>query len=284
MTESPILVLGARGKTGRRVTARLTALGVPVRAASRSTGTIFEWADRDTWGPALDGARAVYLVPMNESVDQDAVAEFADAAVAAGVRRLVLLAARGAGGGPQPAQEPAERAVRASGAEWTILRPAWFAQNFSEDFFREPLLAGVLALPTGEGREAFVDAGDIADVAVAALTGAGHAGEVYELSGPEPLTFGAAVRMIAEASGREIRYTPVEVPEFTAMLESLGVPAAFAEMLAGLLTTLRDGDGDRVGDGVRRALGRDPRPFAEYVKEAAAAGAWAAAPADQRGR
>ncbi|WP_316043570.1 hypothetical protein [Actinomadura sp. CNU-125] len=54
MTDTPILVLGARGKTGRRVTARLTDLGVPVRAASRSTGTRFEWADRATWGPALD--------------------------------------------------------------------------------------------------------------------------------------------------------------------------------------------------------------------------------------
>ncbi|MFV2175452.1 NAD(P)H-binding protein [Actinomadura sp. LOL_016] len=281
MTDTPILVLGARGKTGRRVTARLTDLGVPVRAASRSTGTRFEWADRATWGPALDGAGAVYLVPMNESVDQDAVAEFARAAVAAGVRRLVLLAARGVDGAPQPAQEPAERAVRESGAEWTILRPAWFAQNFSEDFFHAPLMAGELALPTGEGREAFVDAADIADVAVAALTGAGHAGEIYELSGPEPLPFRTAARMIAEASGREIRYTPLEVPEFTALVESQGVPPAVAAMLAGLLADIRDGAGDRVSDGVRRALGREPRPFADYVKEAAAAGAWAPG---QRGR
>ncbi|MFP3962959.1 NAD(P)H-binding protein [Actinomadura fulvescens] len=274
MTESTILVLGARGKTGRRVADRLTGLGRPVRAASRTTG--FDLADPATWNAALDGVSAVYLVPMNEYVDQSVIADFTAAAVAAGVQRIVLLSARGVGGKPQPAQEPAERAVRESGVAWTILRPAWFAQNFSEDFFLDPLRAGELALPAGEGREPFIDAEDIADVAVAALTGEGHAGEIYEISGPEPLSFRTAVELIAEASGREIRYTPLRTAEFVANLTSVGLPAESAEVLAGLLDGIANGVGDHVSDGVRRALGRDSRPFADYVKAAAATGVWSA--------
>ncbi|WP_067469663.1 NAD(P)H-binding protein [Actinomadura macra] len=274
MTEETILVLGARGKTGRRVAARLKDRGLSVRAGSRTTGTRFEWADRDTWGPALRGAGAVYIVPMNESVDQDVVTDFTGAAVAAGVRRLVLLSARGVDGQPLREQESAERAVREAGAQWTILRPAWFNQNFSEDFLLPPLIEGELALPAGEGREAFVDVADIADVAVAALTGDGHAGRTYELTGPEPLSFREAVRLIAAASGREIRYTPLEAPEFKGLLEAQEVPDPLIDLLTRLLVGLANGTGDRVTDDVRRALGREARPFAEYVKEAAAAGAW----------
>ncbi|TDD90120.1 NAD(P)H-binding protein [Actinomadura rubrisoli] len=275
MTESPILVLGARGKTGRRLVSRLTDLGVPVRAGSRTTGTRFAWEDRGSWGPALEGARAVYVVPLDEPVGEDAVAEFAGAAVSAGARRLVLLSARGPQAGQMhPMQEPGERAVRESGAEWTILRPAWFFQNFSEDMFLPPLLAGDLALPAGEGREAFVDVADIADVAAAALTGDGHAGQVYELSGPEPLTFGEVVRMIADASGRDIRYTPLETSEYRALLSSQGVPGALAEVLANLLEGIRNGTGRHLSDGVQRVLAREPRSFADYVKEAAASGVW----------
>ncbi|MFI0357351.1 NAD(P)H-binding protein [Actinomadura sp. 9N407] len=229
--------------------------------------------DGTTWAPALEGAGVAYLVPMIESVEDDVVAEFVREAVQAGVQRLVLLSARGADG-PSPSQLPAERAVRESGAEWTILRPAWFAQNFSEDLFHEPLVAGELALPTGEGREAFVDADDIADVAVAALTGDGHAGEIYELSGPEALSFRTAVAMIAEAAGRELRYTPLEAWEFTALLEAQGLPNGIAAAIAGLLDGIAKGTGEPLSDGVRRALGREPRPFAAYVKEAAASGAW----------
>ncbi len=266
-------MLGARGKTGSRVVPRLTGLGVPVRAGSRSTGTRFEWADRSSWGPALEGAGAVYLVPMNEHVEADVVTEFTGAAVAAGVRRIVLLSARGPGGRPQDLQAPAERAVRESGVEWTILRAAWFAQNFSEDVFLPALLEGELALPAGEGREAFVDVADIADVAVAALTGDGHAGRVYELSGPEPLSFREAVRLIAEASGRDLRYTPLEASVFRARLAEQGVPDALVSILTDLLGDIANGVGDHADDGVRQALGRDPRPFADYVKETA--GAWA---------
>ncbi|MEU6038598.1 NAD(P)H-binding protein [Actinomadura sp. NPDC047616] len=275
MTENaPILVLGGRGKTGRRVVARLQDRGVPVRVGSRTTGTRFDWTAPETWGPALDGVGAVYVVPMNEFVDQSAVEDFVRLAAEAKVRRLVLLSARGGDGRALPEQEPVERAVRDSGAEWTILRPAWFAQNFSEDFFLDPLLAGELALPTGEGREAFVDAEDIADVAVAALTADGHAGEIYELSGPEALSLRSVASLISEATGRDIRYLPVGVADFTAALTSQGWPSDVVETVTALLGKIADGRGEHLSDGVQRALGRAPRPFADYVKSTAATGVW----------
>ncbi|NUW46228.1 NAD(P)H-binding protein [Nonomuraea rhodomycinica] len=274
MSDSPVLVLGARGKTGRRVVDRLDRLGRPFRAASRSGGTRFDFADRDTWRPALDGAGALYLVPMNEAVPAATVEEFLTAVAHAGVRRVVLLSARGVGGAADPYQEPVELALRATDLEWTILRPAWFAQNFSEGLFLEPILSGELALPAGEGREAFVDVEDIADVATAALTRDGHAGEIYELSGPEPLSFRTALEMISEAAGRRVRYTALETSRFTAALAAQGVPPEAADLVAELLGRIRDGAGERASDDVRRVLGRDPRPFADYVKTAAAAGAW----------
>lgn len=279
ITPAPTLVLGARGKTGRRVVARLHDLRLAVRAASRSAPTRFDWDAPGTWGPALERAGAVYLVPPTEHLDASPVEDFVSQAVKAGVRRLVLLSGRGADHAGEP---PVERAVRESGIPWTILRPSWFAQNFSEDRFLGPIQAGELALPTGEGREAFVDTDDVADVAVAALTRDGHAGEVYELSGPEPLSFRAAVSLIAEATGRRIGYRHVNAVEYAAAQAALGTPAEMAALLAGLLEGIGHGSGDYVSDGVHRALGRTPRAFGDYVKATAAAGGWPEPPIRHR--
>ncbi|RAY14256.1 SDR family NAD(P)-dependent oxidoreductase [Actinomadura craniellae] len=271
MTNSPIAVLGGRGKTGRRVAARLGDLGRPVRAVSRSTPLRFDWDDQDTWAAVLDGAEAVYLVPPTEHLDMSVVGTFTARAAAAGVRRLVSLSYRGADHAGEP---PEERAVRESGIDWTILRPAWFDQNFSEDIFLEPVRAGRLEFPAGEGREAFVDADDIADVAVAALTGPGHAGEIYEISGPEPISLRTAASLIGRETGREITYTPIEPADFTAAMTAQGYPSEVAAMVTGLLGAIAGGAGDHVSDGVQRALGREPRSFADYAKATAATGVW----------
>ncbi|MBB4916240.1 NAD(P)H-binding protein [Streptosporangium saharense] len=274
MSQAPILVLGGRGKTGRRVVARLRDLEVPVRVASRSTGTLFDYGDPETWGPALEGVRAVYLVPMAEAVDPSTVAAFVARAAEAGVRRIVLLSARGEDGQGHPSQDPFEKPVRDAVPEWTILRAGWFAQNFSEDFLLEPVMSGELALPAGEGREAFVDVADIADVAVAALTGDGHAGQTYEVTGPEAISFGDVAAVISRVSGHRVRYVPVDRETYGAALSGQGYPQEVVEAVADLMEELARGVGDRVGDGVRRALGREPRSFAAFAEEAAAAGAW----------
>ena len=269
--DNPILVLAASGKTGRRVVERLTARGIPTRAGVRSAEPPFDWDDRDTWAPVLQGVGSVYVQHYLDVLPGAAeiLGSFAELAVASGVPRLVHLSGRG-----EPEAERSEQAVRDSGAEVTTLRSTWFSQNFSESYFLDGLLAGELALPAGNTPEPFVDADDIADVAVAALTEDGHAGEVYELTGPRLLTFADAVGEIAEAAGREIRYLPASIEDFAAALEEQAVPGEWIELLSYLFQEVLDGRNAHVADGVQRALGREPRDFAEYARTAAATGVW----------
>ena len=270
--QSTILVLGGTGKTGRRVATRLTALGWPVRLGSRSGRPPFDWEDPTTWGPVVTGADRVYVsyypdVSLPEAAER--VGAFATQAVDAGVRRLVLLSGRGEEGA-----EEAERAVQRSGAEWTIVQAAWFSQNFSEDYLLDAVLAGEVALPVGDVREPFIDADDIADVAVAALTEDGHLGQLYEVTGPRLVTFGEAVAEIGEAAGRDIRFVSVSVDDYVAELARLGVPAEQTSLVTYLFTEVLDGRNAHLADGVPRALGRAPRDFADYARAAAATGVW----------
>ena len=159
----------------------------------------------------------------------------------------------------------------------TVVRCSWFAQNFSESFLREPVLAGEVALPVADMREPFIDAEDIADVATAALIEAGHTGETYELTGPALMTFADAVDAIAEASGRSVTFRTVVLDEYAAALVEHGLDDDAIGLIRYLFTEVLDGRNARLADGVERALGRPPRPFREYAERAAAAGAWAAA-------
>ena len=164
--------------------------------------------------------------------------------------------------------------MRDSGADLTILRSTWFSQNFSEDYLLEPVLAGEVALPAGDTPEPFIDADDIADVAVAALTEDGHVGRLYELTGPRLLTFAEAVHEIAEATGREIRYVPVSIDEYATAATGQGVPDEVIDILTYLFGEVLDGRNAHLADGVQRALGREPRDFADYARTAAATGVW----------
>lgn len=264
---------GGTGKTGRRVVRRLEALGVPVRIGSRGGVPPFDWEDRHTWAPALSGVQAAYLSYYPDLAAPgaaEAVEEFTDLATAGGVRRLVLLSGRG-----EPEAQRCEQIVASRTGQWTVVRASVFSQNFSEHFLREPVLAGAVAFPAGDVPEPFVDVDDIADVAVAALTEDGHTGQVYEVTGPRLLTFAEAVAEISAATGRDIRYIPVTPAEYVAALIAHDVlPREEAEFLGALFTMIFDGRNAHLTDGVERALGRKPRDFADYVHEAAAAGAW----------
>jgi uncharacterized protein YbjT (DUF2867 family) len=256
-TDRPTLVLGANGKTGRRVAERLTAQGHPVRIGSRSGEPPFDWDAPDTWEPILRDVRAAYLVYYPDLAFPDApakIAAFSELAVRSGVRRLVLLSGRG-----EEEARPSEQPVRDSGAEWTVLRASWFNQNFSEDYLLEPVLDGEIALPAGDVAEPFVDAEDLADVAVAALTEDGHAGKLYKLTGPRLLTFEEAVGEIAKATGREIRFVPVSLEKFESVLAGEQVPAEFVSFLTYIFGEVLDGRNTYLTDGVRRALGREPK-------------------------
>jgi uncharacterized protein YbjT (DUF2867 family) len=201
----------------------------------------------------------------------ETVQSFFAQAVDAGVRKLVLLSGRG-----EIEAEQAEQALKACGADWTILRCSFFCQNFSENFFLDPIIAGELALPVRPVAEPFVDADDIADVAIATLTGKSHSGQLYELTGPRALTFAAAVGEIARATGRDIRYLTITPEEYRAALVEAHVPDSVIELILYLFGTVLDGRNTPVADGVQRALGRRPRDFAEYVQRTVATGVWGA--------
>ena len=266
------LVLGGTGKTGRRVAQRLQAAGHPVRVGSRSGQPPFDWNQPETWAPALRNVASVYMTYYPDLAIPgavDSVRAFTEQAKASGVQHLVLLSGRG-----EEEAQRAERVVQESGVNWTILRCSWFAQNFSENYLVDAVRSGEVVLPAGDVGEPFVDADDIAEVAVAALTEDGHAGQLYELTGPRLLTFAEAVADIAKATGREIRYIQVTPEQYVSGMAEEGVPDDFAWLLEYLFTTVLDGRNAHLTDGVQRALGRPPRDFSDYARKAAASGVW----------
>ena len=274
---TPTLVLGANGTTGRRVASRLAARGVPVRAGSRAGTPPFDWADERTWPAAVQGVAAAYIVYHPDLVAPEAldrVRRLAALAASSGVERLVLLSGRG-----EKAAQQAEEAVMAAGTAWTVVRSAFFAQNFSEKGFEDLVRSGTVALPAPGTGEPFVDAEDIADVVVAALTEDGHAGQVYEVTGPRLLRFDEAVAEIAAAARRPVDYQRVGAEEFVTMLVGQGLPEEEARVFAEIFGTVLDGRNAHLTDGVQRALGRPPRDFAEYATATAATGVWAEHPA-----
>jgi uncharacterized protein YbjT (DUF2867 family) len=262
------LVLGANGKTGRRVADRLEARGVPVRRGSRSGAPAFDWTDPGTWPAALDGVAAVYVSYFPDLTVPgavEAVRELSELAERAGVRRLVLLSGRG-----EEEAQAAETAVMAGGLEWTVVRCSWFNQNFSEGYLLDPVLGGEVVLPAGDVPEPFIDVDDIADVAVAALTSPGHGGRVYEMTGPRLLTFADAVGEIAAATGRDITFQRTDLDGYVAAMAAHDVPPDVIGLIGYLFGEVLDGRNAWVGDGVEQALGRPAKDFSAFARDNAA--------------
>jgi uncharacterized protein YbjT (DUF2867 family) len=271
MTNNTILVIGSTGKTGKRVADQLERRGIPVRHGSRSSNTPFDWEDQQTWAPALAGVGKVYITYYPDLAvpgSVDAVSALTDLARQARVRHIVLLSGRN-----ETEAERAEDVVRASGLPWTIVRCAFFSQNFDEGAWLDEVLAGAVSLPMDDAQEPFVDVDDIADVVVAALTDDRHVGQLYELTGPRLMRFRDAVAEIGKAAGRDIAFVSVPIDEYTAMLTEWGLPQDFIWLLNHLFTEVL-GSKAQLADGVQRALGREPRDFADYAREAAASGVW----------
>lgn len=258
------VVIGGKGKTGRRVVDRLRSKGLPVRAVSRSTEIPFDWDDEASWSQALTGAQSIYITYQPDLAvpsAADHVRRLSRAAVARGVKRIVLLAGRG-----EPQVHAAEDAVRESGAEWTILECSFFMQNFTEGLLAPQ--GDTIAFPAGDVREPFVDCDDIAEVAVAALTEDGHQGKVIELTGPELLTFGEATEQLAGALGRPLRYQPVTFEQYASGLAQHFAPPV-VHFFIDLFRFLMDGHNATIADGVQQTLGRPARSFQRFAEEAA---------------
>jgi len=190
---------------------------------------------------------------------------------AAGVSRAVFLSFRGADAGNDNPFRQTELALLASGTGATVIRPSLFSQNFTEGFLAPPIRGqAVIAAPAGTGRVPFIDAGDIAAVAAAALLNDGHAGRAYDLSGPRVLSFADAAATLSAATGRTIGYLDVPPTDWQAGTIAAGVPADYARFLSVLFETLRAGQHDYLADGVQQVLGRQPRAFGDWAHAEAA--------------
>jgi len=243
MTNTPILILGGQGKTGRRAAEQLTSQQVPVRLASRSSEQRFDWYDDSTWSAAVAGIDTAYLAPLVGPMGLAQAGKFIKQAAAEGLRRVVLLSGRGVG---SPGREFAvyqggldlEYAVKDSGADWTIVRPSWFAQGFSEDFLYDYVMAGQIRLSAGDGAEPWIDVSDVAEVMTAALLDTKHVGRAYSLSGPRTLTLTQVAAELSDAIGRPIWYVALEPEQFVAELVEYGVPQEDAESVRDLFAVI----------------------------------------------
>lgn len=273
------LVLGATGKTGRHLVPDLVQRGMAVRAASRHPGRAaagvtavpFDWDDPGTWSAALQGVDRVYLVGPALQADPTApIASFLRRAADTGVTRVVHLSAWGVDQSESPLRE-VERVVEGSGLEWTILRPNWFAQNFSESFFLGGILdRGVVLAPSGGAAVSFVDTRDIAAVAAEALTAPGHAGQGYTLSGRYAVTFIEVAEILSGVTGRTIRHENASLETFSAYAVGQRIPAAYAGVLTGLFEhVIRPGFAAPVTPVVEAVTGRPAYSFADYAASAA---------------
>ncbi|WP_136658246.1 NmrA family NAD(P)-binding protein [Nitratireductor sp. XY-223] len=271
MHTSPILVIGATGKTGRRIAQKLEDAGHTVRHGSRNAAIPFDWEDPAGWPAALEGVSAAYVSYFPDlAVPQApaAITQLTAIAKEAGVTRLVLLSGRG-----EANARRCEEIVRDSGIDFTLVRASWFFQNFDEGQLLGSVLGGTIAMPAGNIREPFIDIEDIADVAVAALTEARHGGQLYEVTGPRLLSFADVAAEISKASGRTVNYLPVTLEQFHAALSDEAGPQ-MADMLTALCREVFDGRNESLSDGVRRALGREPHDFSVFCRDAAATGVW----------
>jgi uncharacterized protein YbjT (DUF2867 family) len=262
-----ILITGGTGKTGSRVSQLLTAAGHPVRVATRHSTPRFDWHDQTTWDEVIEGCTAAYVTfqpDLGLPGADEVVAAFARRAVTLGCRRLVLLSGRGEEGARR-----SEDALLASGAEATVLRSAFFMQNFTESFFAEEIAHGSLTMVEGAATEPFVDADDLAEVAVETLLDPAYVGRVLELTGPELLTFEQVAGKISAAGGASVAYRELSVDDYVAELVGAGLPEEDATGLGYLFHEVLDGRNAHVDDDLGAVLGRVPRDFATFLAAAA---------------
>ncbi|HEX3007035.1 MAG TPA: NmrA family NAD(P)-binding protein [Bacteroidales bacterium] len=269
---SKILVLGSTGKTGKRVVNRLQDLQTPVRLGSRKALPPFDWDEPGNWSDVLADIESVYITFHPDLAVPQAVEKiklFTETASAGNVKKLVLLSGRG-----EKEAQVCERIVMNSGLNWTIVRASWFMQNFSESFLLDSVLSNEVVVPSVGSREPFVDADDIADVAVAALTDNRHSHQIYELTGPELLSFELVTSQIAKALNRNIHYSEVSIDEYVSILKSFHLPDDYISLIQYLFTEVLDGRNESVTHDIEKVLGRKPTSFKEYIDKTLETGVW----------
>ena len=271
-SSNTIAIVGASGKTGARVLGRLDSMGLKTRGLARSTKIPFDWADQATWAKALDGVNSVYVTYYPDLAVPRAASDiraFVDVCKAQGLEHIVLLSGRGEQGA-----ERAEDIVINSGLDWSIVRASWFMQNFSESFMLDGIQAGELVLPTPYADEPFIDVNDIADLAVAVLTRPDLKNKLFEITGPEVISFANCVQAISKAVERNITFTTLPVEAYLAAAKSEGLDEEIAWLLNELFANVLDGRNESTTDTIERVLGRPARSFEDYVLATAKTSVW----------
>ena len=259
MTE-PILVTGATGNTGVSVVAGL-------RDRGDADAVRFDWFDPSTFAAALAGVRAIYLVaPAGVADPAPVVRPFLEQAAAGGVRRVVALSSSAVARG-EPLLGEIHALVVDLFSESTVLRPSWFMQNFTAD---HALAEGIrrsreIVTATGDGRLGFIDAADIAAVAVEALVADRPVGDELVLTGPEALSYGHAAAIISDVLGTPVRHVDVTTAQLADRLTRAGLTGEFAAGLAALDERIRAGEQDLVTTTVYDVTGRRPTSLREFL-------------------
>lgn len=268
-----MLVIGGTGKTGHRVVEKLEQLEQNVRIAGRKTNPAFDWENPDTYDAALkdiDRAYIVYYPDLAVPGAKDAIQTLTDKALKAGLDKVVLLSGKG-----EKEAEACEQIVADSGLNYTIVRASWFNQNFSEGAFLDFVLSGNVALPMPEARIPFVDADDIADVAVKVLLDDSYNGETVTVTGPRKMTFREAVETMAAEIGKEIHYQPISIEEFKGGMKAAGLPDSYVWLFGYLFEeVLGNPENQEVSHDVQKVLGREATDFKDYVAKTLTTGVW----------
>ncbi|GAB5450456.1 MAG: NAD(P)H-binding protein [Halioglobus sp.] len=259
------LIIGSTGKTGSRVMAGLKALGFKPKGAGRTGEVYFDWGDPTSWSAAFNGIDSVYLTYYPDLAIPKAPGDISKLCALAkqkGVKHITLLSGRS-----EPAAQVCENIIMQSGISWTVVRASWFNQNFSEGLFRQFILDGNIALPVTDITEPFIDIDDIAEVVIASLTGDRHSGKLYEVTGPELISFADIAARFSKHLNRRVNFESISITEFQTRLARSGEPQGVIETLTYLFGEVLDGRSESTAHGVEMALGRPATSFDQYIRK-----------------
>ena len=282
MSATRILVAGATGTNGRALIDALSSADVTARAFVRSADAArnslpegIELAEGDLGDPAslaaaFDGVDKAYVVTAVLPNTVELFGNVYDAARTAGVRQLVKFSGLGASQ-DSPSEiirqhGETDDMLRASGVPYTIIRPNSFHQNM---LWQAEVIAATDAfyLPVGDAAQSTIDVRDIAEITATILTGDGHENKVYDLTGPEGLTFHDVARIIGDARGKPVTYVPISQDAAESAMQEQGMPDWDARALAEIQALFGSGAYADVLPDAERLLGRKPRTFAEFAED-----------------
>lgn len=277
-----ILVTGATGKTGGQVAKELAAHNIPVRvivrnadkaAALKELGAeiaVGDMADKAAVSEALKGVDKAVLIMANGEDQLIIEKQFTDCAVAAGVKHLVKLSSMESTSGttkPIPAMHVAsEDHIRASGLNWTMIRPTFFTQNFLSAA-RTIKESNEINLALGNAVVAPTDIRDVAEVIRLVLTDDAHLNKSYNLTGPEALSLAQAAEKFSSVLGRDVRYVPQSVEDFRKVLTHVGLPEWRVNAVCDEFRLLSEKASMHTTDTIQKILGRAPTSVEQFAKD-----------------